>query len=113
MIVNYSAEPPGETPKGKPRKAPNMFQEVEGLTHMEMMTNIKSMLQVLGDVASMQIFMKAKTGDTITLNVKATDTIDKVKALILDKRSSINYCDKQLKDGRVADYKIRKESNLW
>ncbi len=77
-----------------------------------MKTEILKMLAVLGDVASMQIFMKTTTGQTITLDVKSTDTIDKLKAIIMDTRSSISYSGKQLTHGRVSDYNIQKKSTL-
>ena len=55
----------------------------------------------------MQIFMKTKTGETITLDVKSTDTTDRLKAMILDNRSGITYAGKRLKDGTSSDYNIQ------
>ncbi len=104
---------PGETPNGKPRTAPNMLQEVESPSLKQMMDNIKSMLQVLGDVASIQIFVKAKTGETITLNVKETDTIDQVTLLLMNKRSVFSFAGKQLKDGTLRDHNVQKGSIVW
>ncbi len=76
------------------------------------MHNIKSMLATLGVVDSMQIFMKTTEGRTITLDVKSTDTIDKVKSLILDSRTTVSYGGKQLKNGLVMDYNIQQKSTL-
>jgi ubiquitin len=66
-------------------------------------------------VASMQIFVKTETGKTITLDVKASDTIDKVKSLILEQKGYRHtFAGKQLKDGRktLSDYNIQSEATL-
>ncbi|VAH41850.1 unnamed protein product [Triticum turgidum subsp. durum] len=77
----------------------------------------------------MQIFVKTVTGQTLTLEVKGTDTVDTIKARIQDKQGitgtasqddphhlpSLVFAGKQLEeeDGRtLADYGIGKESTL-
>ncbi|KAK1661677.1 hypothetical protein QYE76_049836 [Lolium multiflorum] len=76
----------------------------------------------------MQIFVKTITGETLTLEVDSSDTVDAVKAQIQDKQETILTADddlhhlpslvfagKQLEaeDGRtLADYGISKESTL-
>ncbi len=66
-------------------------------------------------VVSMQIFVKTLTGTTITLDVSASETTTSMKAKIQDKKASLSYAGKQLKDYgtlTLKDYNIQKESTL-
>ncbi|XP_062204935.1 polyubiquitin-like [Phragmites australis] len=61
---------------------------------------------------AMQIFVKTLTGQTITLEVEASDTIDDVKEKIQGQQSLI-FDGKELEDGcTLADYDIQRESTL-
>ena len=70
----------------------------------------------------MQIFVKTLAGKTITLDVKASFTIEHIKSLSLDKMGWIftqppdfymAFQSMRLDDGRtLSDYNIQSESNL-
>ncbi|XP_021068092.1 ubiquitin-like isoform X2 [Mus pahari] len=68
----------------------------------------------------MQIFVKTLIGETITLEVKPSDTIKNVKAKIQDSeglppdQQSLVFDDEQLEDGfTLSDCFIRNESTLY
>ena len=67
----------------------------------------------------MQVFVRLLTGETITLDVEAWDTIDKVKAKIQQKsgmppdQQRLVFDGRLLEDGHtLSDYKVQQDSHL-
>ncbi|ALJ06856.1 ubiquitin [Pseudalgibacter alginicilyticus] len=68
----------------------------------------------------MQIFIKTLTGETITIDVEANETIDNVKTKIYDKTGTpiedqkLIFSGTELQNNRtLADYNIQKESTIF
>ena len=76
-------------------------------------------IPVPDDAETYQIFVKTLTGKTITLDVQASDTIDYIMALIVDKEGDRNEqrlisAGKQLQAGRtLSDYNIQKQATIF
>jgi hypothetical protein len=66
------------------------------------------------DITSVQIFVKTRAGKTITLNgLKASDSIDKLKALMFDKEGRrLTLAGKVLQQGTLSDHSVMAESTI-
>ena len=69
-------------------------------------------LSLNGSIGSMQVFVKTLTGDTITVDVKPSDPIDKVKAKIQDRKARLAHVGKTLDSGFAMDFNIQKGDTL-
>ncbi len=60
-----------------------------------------------------QVFVKTLTGETITVNVKCSDTVEFFKACILDKRTRLAFAGKELASGILSDHGIQRLSTVF
>jgi hypothetical protein len=84
------------------------------LTHAVMRKGIEDALMNL-EGCTMQIFVMTPDGKTITLNIKESDTVERVKAAVMDSRSCLTFAGKPLVDNNktMKNIRVRSESALF
>ena len=109
----------------KPNCSQNNFQEVDSteerlafikhaIEHLQSVRMMQVVQEAVGEpLSEMRIFIKTETGKTLTLDgLKPTDSTDKARAMIYDKRNRLTCGASPVAGGTLADNDVQKDSVL-